>query len=235
MPGRTLAIGDIHGCDAALETLLSRLELTADDTVVLLGDVVDRGPNTKRCIDLLLDARKSCRLFLLTGNHEQMMLNAICGGNLEATWLQCGGMAALDSYGGGYERVPRAHLEFLESGCDYCETLQDIFVHANLQPGVPLEKQSIEWLRWTHLAGSEAPHSSGRRVVCGHTSQKSGRPLLFAGWACIDTFAWGGEWLTCLDVETDLVFQAKQSGEYRGDVELQVAACVEFDDPTHPR
>ena len=224
MPGRTLAIGDIHGCDAALETLLSHLELAADDSVVVLGDVVDRGPNTKRCIDLLFEARKSCRLVFLTGNHEQMMLNAICGGTLEALWLQCGGLEALNSYGGGYGMIPKAHMEFLESGCDYCETSKDIFVHANLQPGVSLEKQPIEWLRWTHLTGKEQPYSPGRRVVCGHTSQKSGRPLVFPGWACLDTFAWGGEWLTCLDVATDLVFQAKQSGEYRGDVPLEEAS-----------
>ncbi len=57
MSSRTLAIGDIHGCDTALETMLSNLQPTSDDTVIVLGDVVDRGPNTKRCMELLLDLK----------------------------------------------------------------------------------------------------------------------------------------------------------------------------------
>ena len=220
MPARTLAIGDIHGCDVALEVLLSRLDLTADDTLIVLGDVVDRGPNTKRSVELLLQARKSCRLVFITGNHEQMMLSAVKGGNLELMWLRYGGLEALESYGGGYGMIPAEHLEFLGSGCDFCETPGEIFVHANLEPEIPLEKQSIELLRWTHLTGSEPRHPSGRRVICGHTSQKSGRPLLFDGWACIDTFAWGGEWLTCLEPATNLVYQARQRGDFRGGIPL---------------
>ena len=54
MPGRTLAIGDIHGCDVALTTLLERLSVVPDDTVVVLGDAVDRGPATRLVIERLL-------------------------------------------------------------------------------------------------------------------------------------------------------------------------------------
>jgi serine/threonine protein phosphatase 1 len=103
----------------------------------------------------------------------------------------------------------------MRSGLDYWETEKDIFIHANLEPGVALDRQQPEWLRWTHLSGYETPHPSGKRIVCGHTPQKGGLPLTLAGWACIDTYAWGTGWLTCLDTDADECFQANQAGEFR--------------------
>ncbi|WP_146401161.1 hypothetical protein [Pseudobythopirellula maris] len=58
-------------------------------------------------------------------------------------------------------------------------------------------------------------HRTGKRVVCGHTSQKNGLPKVWEGWACIDTWPAGGEWLSCLDVETNELVQANQSGATR--------------------
>ena len=86
------------------------------------------------------------------------------------------------------------------------------FVHANLEPGIQLEAQEIEWLRWQHLTGKEYPHESGRRVICGHTQQKSGRPLAGDGWVCLDTGAYRGNPLTCLHVETDECYQTNPAG-----------------------
>jgi serine/threonine protein phosphatase 1 len=90
-----------------------------------------------------------------------------------------------------------------------------LFIHANLEPAVPLEQQSAEWLRWTHLTGLESPHDSGKRVLCGHTPQKSGLPLVLPGWVGLDTYAWGGGWLTALEVGSNTVFQARQRGDFR--------------------
>src|SRR4029453_4765190 len=74
MPGRTIAIGDIHGCAAALGALVAAIEPTADDTLVALGDYVDRGPNSRGVLDELLALAKRCRLVPLLGNHEIMLL-----------------------------------------------------------------------------------------------------------------------------------------------------------------
>jgi serine/threonine protein phosphatase 1 len=103
----------------------------------------------------------------------------------------------------------------MRAGLDYWETEADIFIHANLEPGVALDQQLPEWLRWTHLSGYETPHPSGKRVVCGHTPQKSGLPLSLKGWTGIDTYAWGSGWLTCLDAGSNEWIQANQSGEFR--------------------
>ncbi len=212
MTGRTLAIGDIHGCDVALNTLLPALSISPEDTVVVLGDVVDRGPGSKQVIDRLLQLSQECRLIFILGNHEQMMLDALVRGGPVEPWLRYGGTATLFSYDGDPQKIPAAHVEFLQSGRDLWETDDELFIHANLEPDVALDCQTEEWLRWTHLSGRETPHPSGKLVVCGHTPQKSGLPLTLSGWICIDTFACGAGWLTCLDVASDEYFQASQSG-----------------------
>lgn len=215
MCARTLAIGDIHGCDVALSALLSSVSVSNEDTVVVLGDVVDRGPGTRNAIEQLLDLKTRCRLIVLLGNHEEMLLNALDGGEWGTNWLRYGGHATLDSYEGDPARIPARHLEFLDSGLDYLERDHEIFIHANLEPGVPLEDQTAEWLRWTHLTGLEQPHPSGKRIICGHTPQRSGLPLVLPGWVCIDTLAFGPGWLTCLDVQSNEFFQANQAGDLR--------------------
>ncbi len=75
--------------------------------------------------------------------------------------------------------------------------------------------QSSLYLRWKHIGGTEPPHPSGKRVICGHTAQRDGMPLVFDGWVCIDTYAHGGGWLSALDVEIDQIYQASQSGAVR--------------------
>lgn len=216
MSNRTIAIGDIHGCHIALESLLPILEVTSSDTVVVLGDVVDRGPGTKSAIEQLLKLQETCSLIFLMGNHEEMMLEARDGGAIETAWLRFGGQETLDSYGGGYGMIPKPHWKFLRSGRDYWETESEVFIHASLEPGVSLEAQTAEWLRWTRITGKEPPQECGRRVICGHSSLEKGVPLAWDGWVCIDTWCYGKQYLTALDVSNDLVYQAKQTGETRG-------------------
>lgn len=215
MPGRTLAIGDIHGSDVALEKLLGTLSIAPDDTVVVLGDAVDRGPGSRQVVEKLLKLGENCRLVFILGNHEQMMVAALDGTGPIEPWLRYGGTATLFSYGGDPRRVPAAHLDFLRSGLDFWQSPRELFIHANLEPGVPLEKQREEWLRWTHLSGTETPHPSGKRVICGHTPQKDGVPIVLPGWVGIDTYAWGSGWLTCLEVDSDEYVQANQAGQTR--------------------
>ncbi len=213
--GRILAIGDIHGCSIALETLLQSVAVKPQDTVVFLGDAVDRGPESRQAIDQILSLRERCKVIFIAGNHEQMMRQAISGSGLMDQWLQAGGQATVDSYGGSLDNVPPEHIRFLVSGVAFWESENDIFVHACLESNISLTNQTSDYLRWKHLGGMEAPHVSGKRVVCGHTAQRDGVPLVFDGWACIDTFAHGGKWLSCLDVNSDLLVQASEQGDVR--------------------
>ena len=211
---RVLAIGDIHGCSRALATLLIAIDPRPEDLVVPLGDYVDRGPDSKEVLDQLIALRDRTTLVPLIGNHDQMMLEARQGKGCD--WLVGYGVPTLVSYGlqaDELERVPRAHWAFLESCRDWFETEAHLFVHASVYPDLPMPEQPTYMLRWESLRPDAArAHCSGKTVVCGHTSQKSGRPLDLGHTICIDTWAHGGGWLTCLEVSSRWAWQANQSG-----------------------
>jgi serine/threonine protein phosphatase 1 len=211
---RTFAIGDVHGCDTALATLLNRIRPGKDDTVIFLGDLVDRGPGTREVLEQVVELRRQCCTILIQGNHEEMMLGALAGEGW-TMWMQFGGDKALESYGGQTNSIPPSHIHLLESAVDYFETSTAIFVHARLQHGVPLSEQGEVCLRWTHLRGDEPWYDPPRRVICGHTPQKNGYPLVFPGWVCIDTDCQRGGWLTALDTDSNWVYQANQQGQTR--------------------
>jgi serine/threonine protein phosphatase 1 len=221
--GRVLAIGDVHGCDRALAKLLELIEPGADDTVVFLGDVIDRGPSSKQVVDRILLLRDSCHVVSIMGNHEELLRESMSRQVIHDQWVRVGGQEALDSYGGSIQNIPSEHLRFLVSGCPLWETDTEIFIHASLETDVSLANQSNLFLRWKHIGGSEPPHPSGKRVICGHTAQRDGRPLVFEGWVCIDTFVHGTGWLTCLDVGSDYVYQTSQTGKSR---ETTLSKCA---------
>ena len=217
MTSRTIAIGDIHGCHIALDTLLEEIQPGQTDTVVVLGDVIDRGPGTRQCIDRLLALRRVCRVVHLMGNHEEMFLDTIVGGEWSRTWYQYGGLEMMQSYGnGGFSAIPPAHMDFIRGGKDYFETDREIFVHGYLRPTVPLDHELAYRLRWSRFEPTSARHSSGKRVICGHTAQPGSRPLGGATYLCIDTCVYAPEGaLSALDVGTDTLWQATQAGELR--------------------
>ncbi|HKI38314.1 MAG TPA: metallophosphoesterase family protein [Gemmataceae bacterium] len=219
---RTLAIGDIHGCSQALRALLDRVEPTADDRIITLGDYVDRGPDSYGVIEQLLALHRSSRLIALLGNHEDMMLEARKSDEALRGWLDCGGKQALASYsplgdGGKLVDVPDEHWDFLENVCvAWYETDTHIFVHANVYPDLPMDEQPDYMLRWESIGEhNSGPHCSGKVLVCGHTQQRSGLPLNLGHAVCIDTWAYGNGWLTCLDVMTGRLWQANQAGRVR--------------------
>ncbi len=205
----TLAIGDIHGCGDALDRLLELAAPTPADAIVVLGDAVDRGPQTPQVTEQLIRLHSVGSLAFVMGNHEELLLAARFSPDAYERWLAFGGRAVLDSYG-SLHAIPPEHWRFWESALDYRETDAAIFVHANLEPGIPLPRQTAEWLRWRPLTGDEPPHPSGRPVIAGHTRQRSGCPWVFPGWVCIDTAACAGGWLTGLWLPTFRFVQTKQ-------------------------
>ena len=219
---RTLAIGDVHGCLTALDTLLGFVRLRPTDQLVLLGDYVDRGPDSKGVFDRLIELRRAGDVVCLRGNHEVMMLAARQGRDDYRFWVACGGAAALESYAGPdgvatLDEIPEAHWHLIGRACvDWYETDTHIFVHANLDPNKPLREQPSDWLQWQSLSPEwHRPHLSGKTMVCGHTEQRAGLPLRLPGAVCIDTWAYGDGWLTCLDVDTGEIWQANELGQTR--------------------
>jgi serine/threonine protein phosphatase 1 len=111
--------------------------------------------------------------------------------------------------------IPNTHWNFLENVCvNWYETDTHFFVHANADSALSLSQQSDDVLFWERF-NNPAPHCSGKIMVCGHTSQKSGVPLNLGHAICIDTWVYGKGWLTCLDVISGRVWQANQAGQQR--------------------
>ena len=220
---RVLAIGDIHGCLLQLNDLLALVKPAADDLVIALGDYVDRGPDTRGVIDRLIELKRGgMRLVCLRGNHEIMMLQARRGGRDDMKqWLSVGGLQALGSYGsapgkaGTFNDIPREHWNFIEDDLlAYYETDRFILVHAGVHRDLDMDEQPDYMLYWEFLT-DEMRHKSGKTVICGHTSQKSGKVLDLGDTICIDTYAYGGGFLTCLDAATGRYWQTDMMGRKR--------------------
>jgi serine/threonine protein phosphatase 1 len=224
--GRTIAIGDVHGCAAALASLVAVIDPSPLDTLVFLGDYIDRGPDSRGVLDQVIALRTRCTVVPLLGNHEEMLLGALQGQSELNYWLRFGGMEAVASYGhtggpglrpgGLWGLVPAEHRRFLEGCRDYLETVGHFFVHAYYEPRQPLAEQRWGALRWVSLPSQPERHCSGKVAVVGHTTQPSGEILDLGFLKCIDTGCYLGRWLTALEVHTGQVWQADQDGRLRG-------------------
>ena len=219
--GRHLAIGDIHGCFKSLRTLVDFVGVNPDDTIITLGDYVNRGPNTNAVLDWLIQKHATGQLVALRGNHEIMMLNAREDDESYKIWLDVGGRSTLASYspfdvdGGSITDIPDHHWHFLENNLlSSYEIDRYFFVHANAHPNMPIDEQPDFMLYWEPF-NSPAAHESGKTMVCWHSSQRSGLPLNHSHAVCIDTWACGRGWLTCLHVESGMMWQANEAGETR--------------------
>ncbi|MCI0381014.1 MAG: serine/threonine protein phosphatase [Gemmataceae bacterium] len=217
---RHLAVGDIHGCYKALSTLAAFVPFQPEDTLVTLGDYVNRGPDSCAVLDWLIAWKRRGILVPLRGNHELMMLQARESDDAFLRWQEYGGKATLASYspfgdGGRLVDVPHAHWQFLEDETrPWYEIDTHFFVHANAYPDYALAEQPSFILYWESF-NDPPPHESGKIMICGHTSQKSGKPRNIGHAVCIDTWACGKGWLTCLDVGSGKYWQANERGETR--------------------
>jgi serine/threonine protein phosphatase 1 len=218
MAERIIAIGDIHGCAAALRAVIDAIRPQPRDTLIPLGDVIDRGPDSRGAVEQLLNLREKCRLIPLLGNHEEMMLAYVDGRPLPDDWLFFGGKETLLSYDAleNPRAIPAEHLDYMRTWGDYWETDSHFFVHGNYDPELTLSQQPYRVYRWVSLRESvPGPHLSGRTAIVGHTSQKDGEILDLGYLQCIDSYCHGGGWLTALDVTTGHVWQADRHGRMR--------------------
>ena len=190
---RVYAIGDVHGCADLLEEVLVRI--TEDNRarpdvaswqLVFLGDLVDRGPDSKRVVEIASKLAQSIPCISLMGNHEEVMVAAL-DGNLDALklFLRYGGYQTLTSYGlstelldqGSLEDIHQAmqtaipidHQEFLRGLPSCCSFDDYLFVHAGIRPGVTLDQQTDSDMHWIRRDFLEDRSWHEQIVVHGHT------------------------------------------------------------------
>jgi serine/threonine protein phosphatase 1 len=172
-------IGDIHGCAAELKTLLNKLPLTPESTVVFLGDYIDRGPDSRQVVETILTLRGYCTVVTLLGNHEEMFLNFLKDRRSAAAglFIYNGGGSTLASYAderGRYD-IPELHIQFFRSLLLSYRAPGFFFVHAGV-PDVDLEsfdenrhRRDLLWIRKPFL---QSRYRWSRLIVHGHSPVK---------------------------------------------------------------
>ncbi len=210
------AIGDLHGCPDELEVLLEAIAPEAGDTVVFLGDYVDRGPLVRPLVNRLLRLRdESFISVFLRGNHEDMLLSYLgVSGRHGDVYLENGGGMTLASYGvpphtpgsTSLASFPAEHIEFFRS-CKLQHLASPfLFVHAGIRPGIALADQDEEDLLWIREDFFSRPHALPYTVVFGHTPTREARidlPYRIG----LDTGLVYGNKLSCLDVDGQRLLQ----------------------------
>lgn len=217
--GRLIAVGDIHGSSAALAGLMRAIEPQPADTIVTLGDYIDRGLDSKGVLEQLIVLEDHCHLVPLRGNHEEMMLGARLGRSDFEFWKNCGGITTLDSYGdsGRLDQIPRTHFRFLERCRNDFETDTHLFIHANYVPTRPLADQDHRTRFWLSLQDAmPGPHMSGKTAIVGHTPQPHGEILDLGHLKCLDTGCGDGGLLTALEIHTGQVWHVDEQGRTAG-------------------
>lgn len=189
------AFGDIHGEFHKLKNLIDNINIHKDDTLVFLGDYIDRGKMSFEVIEYLIELNTKYNCVFIYGNHESMFMDFLSGIN-EGMFFVNGGVATIKSYSNnGYDiskdtfyskrTMPISHDLFFQNLKKYYETEDFIFVHAGIYPNVDLNTLSDETLLWDRQFSS-IPYK-GKVVVYGHTPNK--KVLNEEYKICIDTGA----------------------------------------------
>jgi len=203
---KIFVIGDIHGCFDKLRVLIDKIKFDPKhDSLVFLGDYIDRGPDSFEVVTYLINLKKQFRnIIFLKGNHEDMLENYLSGLD-RSTFLYNGGNQTLQSYCKHVYNnlIPPEHLKFFESLVLFYQTDNYIFVHAGLRDNIRLERQNPKDLLWIRSSFIESNCNFGKRVIFGHTPFE--KPFVQSNKIGIDTGAVYGNLLTCVELP-ELVF-----------------------------
>lgn len=171
---RIFVLPDIHGCNKTFHGLLAKIQLQLNDTVYLLGDYIDRGPDSKGVIETILMLKATGHdIRPVLGNHEDMLLKCLFSDNEDDLWywLGNGGDTTLKSYGVCTpQEIDPVHIAFMKELPLYRLTPRYIFVHAGLEfnctnPLLSINRKSMLWQRTKE---ADATKIGGRCLVTGH-------------------------------------------------------------------
>lgn len=218
---RVYAIGDIHGRLDLFEQVLALIDEDdarrgpAETTLVLLGDLIDRGPDSRGVVERAMELAQTGRVRILAGNHEEMLLDSFGNEEVLRHFLRHGGKETLFSYGLAMEDyaksnlpdlqerlptlVPQSHLDFMRRMENQVVVGDYLFVHAGIRPGVPLTEQAVSDMRWIRRDFLDFAEDHGCMVVHGHTI--TDEPALLHNRIGIDTGAFASGRLTALGIE----------------------------------
>lgn len=214
---RIYAVGDIHGRADLLDKLLEKIVRDASQTpatqsLVFVGDYIDRGSDSRGVIERLLDAPEGFETHYLRGNHDQALLDFLENPSSYRTWRRFGADETLLSYDVEppaqdetavalardelAEKLPASHLRFLQDLQPFVQIGAYHFVHAGVRPGLSLEDQSLEDMMWIRDEFLNCEDDFGKVIVHGHTPGE--RPVCRSNRIGIDTGAFATNCLTAV-------------------------------------
>jgi serine/threonine protein phosphatase 1 len=224
--GPLFVVGDIHGCATELQLLLAKLPLTADSTVVFVGDYIDRGPDARGVVEAILELRQRHRVITLMGNHEAMFNDFLddprsLGGGM---FVYNGGSSTLAAYADqlGQYRLPDAHVAFFRELPLCHQEPGYFFVHAGV-PQMPLEELEPEEykdeLLWTRDM-AESSYTWSKVIVHGHCQQAD--PVIAKNHINVDTGCVYDGSLTAMELHTRELYrvprQQREQPRYLRDI-----------------
>jgi len=178
--GKRYVVGDIHGCIKSFRNMVrEKIRLTKDDTLFLLGDYIDRGPDSKAVLDFIMELQaESCNIKPILGNHEYMLLQSLEDEAEFANWKKNGSTQTLTSFGIPLEKtddpgsillIPGIYIDYIRSLSYYEETDDFYFVHAGLGKDIENPKDDLETLFWSRREYYNRKILKGRILIHGHT------------------------------------------------------------------
>lgn len=168
---RLFAIGDIHGCFNSFKELVeNQIKLKENDKLVLLGDYIDRGENSKKVIDYIIDLQeKGFDMVPLTGNHEKMLLDTFENEKNKAIWIHNGGAETLKSFGiDTVKNIAPKYLEFFEKLLYYYSFEEFLFVHAGFNDDAINPFQDKYYMIWKSAETYKNTLLSDKTIIHGH-------------------------------------------------------------------
>lgn len=182
---RLIAITDIHGEINKLNSLIDKLEIRPDDTIIFMGDYIDRGPDSKGVVDKVISMSSVCKCIYLKGSHEYAYLQARKGDDYyDYLFWNYGGVQTVESYG-SFENIYKVHGEFLENLKPYYITEDYLFIHAGIRPEIPFEEQDERDFYYIRGEFIYKKHNLDKKIIFGHTDFK--QPQIQPDKICIDT------------------------------------------------
>lgn len=181
---RLIGITDIHGEYEKLCSLIEYLNPQKDDTIVFMGDYIDRGPKSKEVVDKLIEMKDVCKCVYLIGSHEYAMMHAKKDEYYDYLFWNYGGDATVDSYG-SFDNIMKIHGEFFRSLKYFYKKGKYLFVHAGVRSGTPLDEQ--DKVDMVYIRGNfyNYDHDFPFKIIFGHTDFDE--PQVWKDRICIDT------------------------------------------------
>lgn len=181
---RLIGISDIHGEYDKLCSVLEQVSPQKKDTIVFMGDYIDRGAKSREVVDKIISMQNVCRCVYLIGSHEYAMMHAPNDDYYNYLFWNYGGDATAKSYG-GFDNIMKIHGDFFKSLQFYYISGKYLFIHAGIRIGIPLEEQSPEDMVYIRSEFYRKKHNLPYKIIFGHTEFEE--PQVQDDKICIDT------------------------------------------------